>query len=181
VPRVLRVFDGVELRECVVLRRRWLLAGTTTTRLSRCPDERPGRQVSALLIALKVWAWLAGDCGVTRVVEVHPALVDAPAPRTVQRWLVWLRPRAAWFEQALRDVILEVGSEPWPAEKLFPGGLPPPEGLRHRHSRDPEEVYRPNRGPLWLIGGSVRLVQVIPSLLARARGRWPDDAKHSLI
>lgn len=181
VPRTLTVFDGQVLVKRRVLRRRWRLAGTNVTRLSRCPDERVRRALAVTVVVLKVWAWLAGTRGVANVEEVDEALVDRPAPRTVQRWLAWLRPRAAWMEQALRDTVLEEGSEPWPAEKLFPGGLPPPEGLRRRRWRDPDETYQVFRGFLWLLGGAVRLEGVIPSLLARARGRWPEPTNHALI
>ncbi len=164
-----------------VLRHRWRLAGTNITRLSRCPDEMGRIAFAATVVVLKVWAWLAGDRGVEHVEEVDDALTGRPEPRTVQRWLARMRLRAMRLQHALRDTILKEGSEPWPAEKLFPRGLPPPEGLRRRRWRDPESTYQVYRGLLWLLGGAVRLERVIPVLLARARGRWPDPTNHALI
>jgi hypothetical protein len=176
VGRSLRVLVGGRLVRRVVLRRRWRLAGTNITHLSRSPDEAGRSVFAATVVVLKVWAWLAGTHGVERVEEVHNALTGRPEPRTVQRWLARLRLRAMALQQALRDAVLEEGGEPWPAEKLFPGGLPPPEGLRRRRWKNPECTYQVYRGLLWLFGGAVRLHGAIPCLLARARGRWPDPA-----
>lgn len=157
-----------------VLRHRWRRVGSNDTVVSPCPDEVGRLAFAATVVVLKVWAWLAGERGVEHVDEVDDALIGRPEPRTVQRWLARMRPRALRLQHALRDTVLEEGSEPWPAEKLFPGGLPPPEGLRRRRWRDPESTYQVFRGLLWLLGGAVRLDRVIPRLLARARGRWPE-------
>lgn len=181
VPRWLRVLRG----QCLVRRRIWRHrfreVATSRTVIARCPDERPLLAFSALVVTLRLWAWLAGTAGVQQVDEVHEGLTETPSPRTAQRWLARARRGAAWSEQALRDTVLQVGSEPWPAEKLFPGGLPPPEGLRRRRFGQPAEVDRLYRALLWLIGGAVRLQSSIPCLLARARGRWPDPTNQALI
>ena len=147
----------------------------------RCPDERPQLAFSVGVVVLKLWAWLSGAEGVHRVEEVHEELLETPSPRTTQRWLRRARRGAAWSEQALRDTIQEAGSEPWPAEKLFPGGIPPPGGLRRRAFGEPAEVSTLYRALLWLVGGAVRLQSSIPCLLARARGRWPAPTNQALI
>ncbi len=181
LERGVRVFDGERLVEHRVRRQRWRKVGTTVTQLSRCPDERGDLAFSAVVITLTLWAWLAGERGVLHMAPVHQSLLLRPSARTAQRWLARALPGSAWSEQALRATILEVGCEPWPAERLFPGGLPPPEGLRRRRWADPEGVSRLYRGLLWLVGGAVRMNHTIPFLLAKARGRWTDPTKHSLI
>lgn len=174
LPKTLTVLVGGRWVKRRVLRHRWRRAGTNVTQLSRCPDEVGRLAFGSAVVVLKVWAWLAGDRGVEHVEEVDDALTGRPEPRTVQRWLARMRSHALGLQHALRDTVLEEGSEPWPAEKLFPAGLPPPEGLRRRRWKDPAKTFEVYRGLLWLLGGAVRLERSIPCLLARARGRWPD-------
>lgn len=181
LPRTLDVFDGRELRTRVVYRHRWVRAGTTQTELSRCPDEIPRLWFAGTVVILVLWAWLGGPRGVHAAEPVHDALIERPSTRTAQRWLARARPRAHVIEQGLRTAILDEESVPWPAERMFPGGLPPPETLRCRAWSDPEEVWRLYRGLLWLVGGAVRLNVSVPILLARARGRWTDPTNPSLI
>jgi len=181
VPRWLTVFDGQRLTRRRVWRHRYKEVTSGRTLIARCPDERPQLAFSAVVVVLKLWAWLAGAHGIQQVDEVHEALTVAPSPRTVQRWLLRARRGAAWTEQALRDTVIQEGSEPWPAEKLFPGGVPPPEGLCRRRFGEPVEVSTLYRALLWLVGGAVRLQSAIPCLLARARGRWPDPTNQALI
>lgn len=181
LPRWLWVVVGDRLVRRRVWRHRYIEVATGRTLIARCPDERPRLAFSVVVVVLKLWAWLSAEAGLLRAEEVHEDLLLAPSARTAQRWLARARRGAAWSEQAVRDTILEKGSEPWPAEKLFPGGLPPPEGLRRRRFGQPEEVARLYRALLWLIGGAVRLQSSIPCLLARARGRWIDPTNQALI
>lgn len=181
VARWLWGFVGRRLIRRRVWRHRFREVSTGRTVIARCPDERPLLAFSALVVTMKLWAWLSGSAGVHQVEDVHEALAEAPSPRTAQRWLDRARRGATWSEQALRDAVQAEGSEPWPAEKLFPGGLPPPEGLRRRAFGEPAQVDRLYRALLWLIGGAVRLQSSIPCLLARARGRWPDPTNQAVI
>ncbi len=181
VSRGLWVLEGQGLVHRQIWRHRFLEVATGRTAIARCPDERPLLAFSAAIIVLRLWAWLSGEAGVQQVEEVHDELLLAPSPRTTQRWLARARPGAAWSEQALRDTIQDEGSEPWPAEKLFPRGLPPPEGLRRRTFGEPAEVSTLYRALLWLVGGAVRLQSSFPCLLARARGRWTDPTNQALI
>lgn len=181
LTRSLDVFDGVELRSRIVRRHRWRLAGTNQTMLSRCPDEVPRLWFAVTAVVLVLWAWLAGGHGAHATEPLHDALTERPSTRTAQRWLARALPRAATIEQGLRTTILDEESVPWPAERMFPGGLPPPESLRRRCWADPDAVSRLYRGLLWLVGGAVRLNVPIPCLLARARGRWTDPTNPWLI
>jgi hypothetical protein len=181
VPRWLWVLCGRRRVRRQIWRHRYLEVATGRTVIVRCPDERPQLTFSVVIVALKLWAWLSAESGLLRVEEVHEDLLLAPSPRTTQRWLVRARRGAAWSEQALRATVQEQGSEPWPAEKLFPGGLPPPERLRRRTFGEHAEVVTLYRALLWVFGGAVRLQSTIPCLLARARGRWPDPTNQALI
>lgn len=181
VARWLWVFVGGRLVRRRIWRHRYREVATGRTAIARSPDERPLLAFSALVVTLKLWAWLSGAAGLQQVEDVHEAMLVTPSPRAVERWLGRALRGAAWSEQALRDTVQEQGSEPWPAEKLFPGGLPPPEGLRRRRFGQPDEVSRLYRALLWLLGGAVRLQSSIPCLLARARGRWPDPTNQAVI
>ena len=181
VPRQLDVFDGRELRTRIFSRPRWNLVGTTRTEISRCPDEIPRLWFAATVVVLVLWAWLGGARGAHAAEPLHAALIERPSTRTAQRWLARALPRAAVIEQGLRTAVLDEESVPWPAERMFPGGLPPPETLRRRPWVDPEGVCRLYRGLLWVVGGAVRLQVSIPILLARARGRWTEPTNPSLI
>lgn len=181
VARKLDVFDGRALRSRRVYRHRWNLAGTPHTTIARCPDEIPRLWFAGTVVVLVLWAWLAGAHGAHAAEPLHDALIERPSPRTAQRWLARALPRAGVIEQGLRTAILDEESVPWPAERMFPGGLPPPETLCRRSWADPDAVSRLYRGLLWLVGGAVRLEVSIPILLARARGRWTDPTNPSLI
>jgi hypothetical protein len=181
VARVIEVFDGRGLRARRVYRHRWRLAGTNRTTLSRCPDEIPRLWFAVTVVVLVLWAWLSCGRGAHAAEPLHDALNERPSTRTAQRWLARALPRATTIEQGLRTAILDEESVPWPAERMFPGGLPPPDSLRRRPWADPEEVCRLYRGLLWVVGGAVRLKMPIPILLARARGRWTDPTNPSLI
>ncbi len=81
-PRRVVVFTDGGVVLPTVLRRRWRLHGTTTTRLDRSPDEVGRRHVVLLVLLLKVWAWLSSDEGVHVYEEQHPALEAHGSRRT---------------------------------------------------------------------------------------------------
>ena len=158
--------DGLE--EAVVARRRWLLHGTTTTRLDRTPDEVGATRVVALLLLLKVVAWLLSGVGLHVYDERVAALEDIGSRRTVQRWLHRIRPDATRLQGALRTAVIE-RSEPQPIEELFPGGLSPPEVIRRRRWKDPDETYRLATALAFLVDGAVALSTSVTVLLAEAQ------------
>lgn len=151
-------------------RRRWRLAGSTTTRQDRAPDEVGGVRVVLLVVALKLAAWLLSGAGLHVYDERLPTLEGVGSRRTVQRWLHRLVPDAGRVEGALRTAVIE-RSEPQPIERLFPGGLSPPVVIRRRRWKDPEAVYRLATGLVFLVDGALALATSATVLLAEALKR----------
>jgi hypothetical protein len=158
---------------CVPLyKQRWLDAATGRTRHSRPPDEVGRTGVCALIVALRLWAWLSSESGgVHTFTDVIPSLDSQGSRRTVQRWLQRALPQALRIQQSLRSAVIE-RSEPRPVEQLFPRGLSPPAGLVRRRWRDPQAVRSLWQGLAWLFGGAIELAVPTAVLLAEARGRW---------
>lgn len=169
-PRRLVILTDRGVQVPTVLRRRWRLRGTTKTRLDRSPDEAGRRHVVLLVVLLKVWAWLSSGRGVHAYDEVVPALEAHGSRRTVQRWLQALLPDAVALQQALRTAVIE-RFEPQPLERLFPGGLSPPDGIRRRRWKDPEKMYALASGLVFLVRGAEVGASAATVLLAEARRR----------
>lgn len=154
----------------MVVRRRWRLGRSSTTRLDRAPDEVAGVHVAALVVLLKLASWLLSGTGL-HVYEERVAALDAVGSRrSVQRWLACLLPDAARAEGALRTAVIE-RSEPQPVERLFPGGLSPPAAIRCRRWKDPGAAYRLATGLAYLVDGAVALLTSATVLLAEAQSR----------
>lgn len=153
-----------------IWRRRWRLAGTTTTSQDRCPDEIPQLQATLLVVFLKVLAWLNATVGLHRYDEVHPALEAVGSRRTVQRWVARLCPEADRWQGALRIAVIE-RFEPRPVERMFPSGLSPPASLRCRRWQKPQAIYSLWTGLSFLVRGSVAMNCSITALLVEAQRR----------
>lgn len=167
-PRRLTFVRDGGLAEAVVARRRWLLFGTTETRVDRTPDEVGAARTVTLLMLLKIAAWLLSGVGL----HTHDDPVDpterAGSPRTMQRWLHRLLPDAVHLQGALRTAVIE-RSEPHPIEQLFPGGVSPPEAIRCRRWKDPVATYRLATALAFLVHGAVALSTSVTVLLAEAQ------------
>jgi hypothetical protein len=169
-PRCLVALSDRGLLVRTILRRRWRLHGTTRTHLDRSPDEVGRRHVVLLVVLLKLGAWLTSDVGVHAYDELDPALEARGSRRTVQRWLHALLPDAVRLQQALRTAVVE-RFEPQPVERLFPGGLSPPDGIRRRRWKDPDKTYALATGLVFLIRGAEAGASSATVLLAEARRR----------
>ena len=182
-PRWLWMIDDGERVRRRLWKRRWLRRDSVDrprTCHSRPPDDVASVWSCTLIITLQLWAWLDAKQGLERYREVIPALDGCGSRRTVQRWLGRACKRALDTQQALRHAVLE-RSEPRPVEPLFPGGLPPPEGLRRRRFGSPARVEELHRGLAILLGGAVALDVPVSVLLAEARGRQATPDKPWLI
>ena len=56
-------------------------------------------------------------------------------------------------------------------ERLFPGGLSPPEAIRRRRWKDPDGTYRLATGLAFLVHGAAKLACTATVLLAEAHRR----------
>jgi len=169
-PRSMRVMGEGGLQRIRLWKRRWLHKQTGRTCHSRPPDEMGRLTVCSLTFALLVFAWLAASGGAAQHEAAAPSLEQATSRRTLQRWVQRTAARAMESQQAIRLAIIE-RSEPRPLERLFAGGLSPPERLEKRPWRDPPAVKILWRGLAMLLSAAGTL-NVPPSiLLAEARGR----------
>lgn len=167
-PLTLHFAHDGGFRDVVIHRRRWRLHGTNQTHLDRSPDEVCGLRFAVLFIVLKLSSWLLSGKGLHTYDERFPCLEGAGALRTVQRWLHRLLPAAARLAGALRTAVIE-RSEPQPIERLFPGGLSPPEAIRRRRWKDSDATYRLATGLAFLVEGAVALSISATALLAEAQ------------
>lgn len=154
----------------VLERRRWRLAGTTQTRIDRAPDELAGVRVVLLVALLKVASWLLSGEGLYGYADRPVTLGPLGCRRSVQRWQRRLSHDAAPLQGALRTAVVE-RTEPQPVEKLFPGGLSPPEAVRRRRWKDPEATYQLATGLAFLVRGAEALSTSTTVLLAEAHRR----------
>ena len=169
-----------EVVRLLVFKRRWRLKGTNTTCHSRPPDDPVLIRCCTLILFLKLWAWLSANKGLHRCQEMLPSLEDCGSRRSVQRWLAQATAKAMQIQQAIRLAIVE-RCEPRPMERLFPGGLSPPEGLRTRRWKDYTPIVHLWRALALALKGSVVLSTSLCILLAEARGRFGGPADNLVI
>jgi hypothetical protein len=158
------------LVERTIWRRRWRKAGSSETRLDRCPDEVLGTRASLVLLLTKLWSWLASGKGLYAYEEVAAPLGGFGVRRTLQRWLRGLQQHAVAWQQALRTAVIE-RLEPQPVEKLFPGGLSPPGAVSRRRWKDQGAIYSLHTGMSFLFAGAPVSGATVPVLLAEALRR----------
>lgn len=171
-PRMLFVLDLGRVVRILLWKRRWKRIGTTHTQHSRPPDDAASVWSCLLIVVAVLWACLDSAHGLVHREhhEVLPGLSEHVSVRTKQRWLDRALRHASESHQAVRTAVIE-RSEPRPVEKLFPGGLPPPEGLRRRPWRDLPTIVQVWQTLARLMGGAVKLETPVAILLAEARGR----------
>lgn len=127
-----------------------------------------GAAATLLVVLLKLASWLLSGTGVHTAPDAPASLAAVGCPRTSQRWLHRLVPDAAAIQGGLRIAVVE-RSEPQPVERLFPGGVSPPEAIRRRRWKAPEAVYRLATGLVFLVSGAVALDTSATTLLAEAQ------------
>ena len=179
-PRQLWMLVGGQLVRRRLWKRRWLSPDEGRTCHSRPPEDIPSLWSCTVVVVLKLWALLDGDDGAHSSGDVLPELEGHAHPRTVERWLHRALPHALQMQQAARRALIE-RCEPRPVERLFPAGLSPPEGLLHRHWRDPVAVSTLWRALALILVGAMGLGVAPSLLLAEARGRCGTPGSRSLF
>jgi hypothetical protein len=178
--RRLSMLDEGQWVRLLLWKRRWLSPDGAHTCHSRPPEEILSLGCCALIVVVKLWPWLNGEEGVHTSPEVVPEMEGRVHPRTVERWLHRMLPRALEIEQAIRRAVME-RCEPRPVERLFPTGLSPPLGLLRRRWRDPPAVATLWRALAVLLVGAIELSVPASLLLAEARGRCGTPGRPSLL
>lgn len=159
------------IRRIRLSKRRWQEVATGRTCHSRSPLELWSLHFCVLVVFARLWAWLDSGNGAATFRDINNELGTCGNARTLQRWLHRLLPQALQWQQAIRLAVIE-RCEPRPFEQLFPGGVPPPDGLLRRHWRDSPTVASLWRALALLFGGAIALSAPAIALLAEARGRW---------
>jgi len=167
-------------RQQTIYKQRWRLYGTTQTVHDRPPDDPALLRSCTLIIVVKLWAWLDGDCGIHHRREVFASLDDVASERTMQRWMQRMLRSALDIQQAIRLAVIQ-RCEPRPVDDLFRGGLSPPPSLVQRHRQDPHAASILWRAFAMLITSASHLTVVMCTLLAEARRRWQRTDIPSMI
>jgi len=175
--KYLTVLVGGKPARIQLYKHRWRLDGTNTTCHSRPPDDPWLVRFCTLVIVLRLWACVNAATGFHHRSEEHPDLLDCGSDRTVQRWLSRALDRALDTQQAIRLAVVEK-SEPRPIERLFPGGLSPPESVVHRNWQNQPAVETLWRALAMLLVAARELGADVSILLAEARRRFsgPKDS-----
>ena len=169
------------LEQIRLWKHRWLLVGTNSTCHSRPADELPSFGASLVIVFLVIFTWLDSDKGLSHR-DRRSAILDieesCASRRTTQRWLHKLLPDSLLIQQAIRRAVIE-RCEPRPVEKVFRGGLSPPDGFERRGWNDPSSVAAMRRALAILFLGALDLDIPVSLLLTEARGRWSDHKSES--
>lgn len=179
--RMLWVLGEKELERVRLLKHRWRLVGTNKTCHSRPLEDSPSFGSSLAIVMLVVFTWLDSDKGLNHRDRRSP-IADieerCASRRTSQRWLHKFLLDSLNIEQAIRRAVIE-RCEPRPVEKVFRGGLSPPDGLERRGWSDPPSVTILWRALAMLFLGALDLDVPVSTLLTEARGRWNDQKTES--
>lgn len=176
-PKMLTVLRGGLPQTIEIYKHRWRNQITGGTIHSRPDDDPVLVRYCTLVMFLRVWAWINSSVGFHNRSEVYEELEDGCGSyRTVQRWAARLFENAMEIQQAIRLSIIEE-SEPRPMERLFAGGLSPPDAVKNKRQSTPQKHTLLWRGYAMLLVAARKLAKHASYLLAGARRRWSKAEK----
>jgi hypothetical protein len=162
------VVQAIELRK-----RRWRQVGTNTTCHSRPPGEIAWMRYSALLMVIRLWAWISSAEGVHRHEDESASKTRAGSLRSMQRWSRRAVGNALMVQQAIRQATLATREfEPRPEDDLFRGARGPPDGLVSKHWQYPTATTTLWRAFDMLFVAAKQQSTQAALLLAETRRRW---------
>lgn len=163
---------GLPAKVCVY-KHRWRHKKTEKTTHSRPPDDPRWVRFCTLIVMLRVWACVSSTLGFHNRKEAYEGLeTGCGSERTVQRWTSRGISNGMEIQQAIRLMLIEE-SEPRPMERLFEGGLSPPDAVMKRRWKSPQNHHRLYLGFAMLLDTARRVAKHASRLLAGARRRWP--------
>ena len=176
-PRWLTMLvEGQALKVCVY-KHRWIHKRTGKTTHSRPPDDPYLVRFCTLIVMLRVWATVSSRLGFHNRREAYEGMeTGCGSDCTVQRWTSRMMSNGMEIQQAIRLMLIEE-SEPRPMERLFEGGLSPPDAVMKRRRLSPQNHLRLYHGIAMLLVASRELAKHASCLLAGARRRWPKTEK----
>ena len=176
-PKRLTVLDKGQAVKVCIYKHRWIHKSTRETTHSRPPDDPILVRFCTLIVMLRVWASVSSECGFHNRCEAYEGMeTGCGADRTVQRWTSRMMSNGLEMQQAVRLMLIEE-SEPRPMERLFEGGLSPPDAVMKRRRLSPQNHLRLYHGIAMLLVASRELAKHASCLLAGARRRWPKTEK----
>jgi len=174
--RLTMLVKGRAVKVCIY-KHRWIHKSTGVTTHSRPPDDPYLVRFCTLIVMLRVWASVSSEHGFHNRCEVYEGMeTGCGSDRTVQRWSSRMMSNGLEIQQAIRLVLIEE-SEPRPMERLFEGGLSPPDAVMKRRWTSPQNLGRLYLGIAMLLVASRKLAKHTSCLLAGARRRWPKTEK----
>jgi hypothetical protein len=176
-PRWLTMLvSGKPLTVCV-FKHRWIHKVTGKTCHSRPPDDPVLVRFCTLIVVLRIYAAVSSKSGFCNRPEAFEGLeTGCGSDRTVQRWTSRAVENGMEILQAIRLSIIEE-SEPRPMERLFDGGLSPPDAVMRRRWKSPLLLRQMYLGYEMLLVTARTFLRHASILLAGARWRWPKKEK----
>ena len=176
-PKWLTVLVRGQARKICVYKHRWIHKRTRETTHVRPPDDPCLVRFCTLIVMLRVWASVNSELGFHNRGEAYEGMeTGCGSDRTVQRWTSRMMSKGMEIQQAVRLMLIEE-SEPRPMERLFEGGLSPPDAAMKRRWTSPQNHLRLYHGFAMLLVASRKLAKHASCLLAGARRRWPKKEK----
>jgi hypothetical protein len=157
---------------------RWKNQETGATVHSRPPDDPGYVRCCSLIVVLRIWTFISSSKGIHNREEVFPDLwrSSGSSSRTVQRWTKRAFENSMDIQQAIRHFLIDE-SEPRPVERLFDGGLSPPDGVSNRRWKSSQNLTELYRAYAMLFVAARELAKHASYLLAGAQRRMPKQQK----
>lgn len=164
-------------RKVRVYKHRWIHTATGETVHSRPPDDPRLVRFCTLIVVLRIWSWVSSSAGFHHRREMFEELENGcGSDRTVQRWTRRAMADGLAIQQAIRLSLIEE-SEPRPVERLFDGGLSPPDAVLNRRWKSSKNLKTLYRGYAMLLVAASKLAKHASCLLAGARRRCRNREK----
>jgi len=161
----------------LVYKHRWVHKAFGYTVHSRPPDDPVLIRFCSLILMLRVWGVVNSTMGFHNRRELFEGLENGcGSDRTVQRWVSRALDNGMEIQQAVRLYLIEE-SEPRPVERLYVGGLSPPDAVISRRWKSPANLETLYAGYAMLLVTASKLYKHASTLLAGARRRWPNREK----
>ena len=177
-PKTLTVLRDGGPEKIALYKHRWKDRESGATVHSSPPDDPSYVRSCSLIVVLRIWTFISSKHGIHKREEVFPSLwsCSGSSSRTVQRWTQRAFANSMEIQQAIRHCLIDK-SEPRPVERLFDGGLSPPDGVSNRRWKSSQKLSELYRAYAMLFVAARALSKHASYLLAGAQRRMPKQQK----
>lgn len=173
----LTVLQNGKPEQIELYKHRWKHRDTKATVHSRPPDDPGYVRCCSLIVVLRIWAFISTRKGFHNREEVFPSLwTGCGSDRTVQRWTKRALENSIDIQQAIRHCLIDE-SEPRPVERLYLGGLSPPDSVSNRRWKSSQNLTELYRAYAMLFVAAREHAEHASNLLAGAQRRMPKQKK----